>query len=75
MAALTGRTVSAWDGLAGVPLLLVHGGRSTILTTATVDRMRAARPDMGYAGVPECGHAPTLNEPAVVAALDGFLAV
>ena len=72
MAALTGRTVSAWDGLAGVPLLLVHGGRSTILTMATVDRMRAARPDMGYAG---CGHAPTLNEPAVVAALDGFLAV
>lgn len=73
MAALTGRTVSAWDGLAGV--LLVHGGRSTILTTATVDRMRAARPDMGYAGVPECGHAPALNEPAVVAALDRFLAV
>ncbi len=78
IAALVGRKVPPlwplFHTLAGVKLLLVHGGRSTILTTATVDRMRAARPDMGYAVVPDSGHAPTLNEPAVVAALDGFLA-
>ncbi len=78
IASLLGREVPAlWPlfaTLAGVPLLLVHGGRSTILTAATVGRMRAARPDMGYAAVPESGHAPTLDEPAAVAALDRFLA-
>jgi pimeloyl-ACP methyl ester carboxylesterase len=60
--------------LSQVPLLLVHGGRSTLLLAETVARMRAARPDMAVATVPESGHAPTLAEPAAVAALENFLA-
>lgn len=63
-----------FGALAGMPLLLVHGGRSTVLTGETVARMRAARPDMGYVTVPEVGHAPHLGEPGVAAALEGFLA-
>jgi len=59
--------------LAGVPLLLVHGGRSTLLLAETVARMRAARPDMAVAEVPGSGHAPTLAEPEAVAALAAFL--
>ncbi len=78
IAALLGRAAPPlwplFGALAGVRVLLVHGGRSTILTAATVVRMRAVRPDMGYVALPEVGHAPTLGEPAVVAALDRFLA-
>jgi pimeloyl-ACP methyl ester carboxylesterase len=62
-----------FGALASVPLLLVHGGRSTLLLGATVARMRAARPDMVVATVPESGHAPTLAEPEAVAALAAFL--
>jgi hypothetical protein len=61
-----------FGALAGVKLMLVHGTRSTILTAPTVARMRAARPDMVVAQV-DCGHAPTLSEPACAAALDAFL--
>lgn len=64
---------SLFGALAGVPLLLVHGGRSTLLTADTVARMRVARPDMAVAEVPDSGHAPTLAEPEAVAALMAFL--
>lgn len=62
-----------FGALAHVPLLLVHGGRSRLLLAETVARMRAARPDMVVATVPESGHAPTLAEPEAVAALEEFL--
>jgi pimeloyl-ACP methyl ester carboxylesterase len=73
---LGGRLPDLWPlfgALAGVPLLLVHGGRSTILTADTVARMREVRPDMAVALVPGSGHAPTLAEPEAVAALNEFL--
>jgi pimeloyl-ACP methyl ester carboxylesterase len=35
--------------------------------------MREARPDMGFVNVPGSGHCPTLEEPAVAAAMDRFL--
>ena len=62
-----------FGALAGVKLLLVHGGRSTLLTDDTVARMRVARPDMVVATVPGSGHAPTLAEPEAMAALAAFL--
>ncbi len=62
-----------FGALAGIPVLLVHGGRSTILTGETVARMRAARPDMGYVTMPEVGHAPHLGEPELAAALEEFV--
>lgn len=63
-----------FGALSDVPVLLVHGARSTLLTQETVARMRAARPDMQYVTVPEVGHAPHLGEPEAAAALGGFLA-
>ncbi len=62
-----------FGALAGIPVLLVHGGRSTILTQETVARMRAARPDMRYVTLPEVGHAPHLGEPELAAALEDFV--
>lgn len=56
-----------------LPLLLVWGEVSTILLPETVARMRAARPDMDVVSLPGIGHAPTLTEPDVVAAIRRFL--
>ncbi|MBL6454464.1 alpha/beta fold hydrolase [Belnapia sp. T6] len=56
-----------------IPLLLVWGQASVVLSAATVARMRAERPDMPVVALPGIGHAPTLLEPPVLAALDRFL--
>lgn len=63
-----------FGALAHVRLLLVWGEVSEILTAATVDRMRVARPDMTVVTLPGIGHVPTLNEPPAQHALASFLA-
>jgi pimeloyl-ACP methyl ester carboxylesterase len=63
-----------FGALEGVPVLLVHGGASNILSAETVERMRERRPDMRVVTLPGVGHAPTLAEPAAAAALAEFLA-
>lgn len=63
-----------FGALAHVRLLLVWGEVSEILTAATVDRMRVARPDMTVVTLPGIGHMPTLNEPPAQHALASFLA-
>ncbi len=62
-----------WNSLAGVPLLLFWGQESAVLSAATVQRMRAGRPDLAVVSLPGIGHAPSLAEPAAVAGLDRFL--
>ena len=65
---------SLFGGLAGVPVLLIRGEVSTLLTAAAATRMRALRPDMAFASVPGVGHAPILTEPPAREALVAFLA-
>ena len=55
------------------PLLVVRGERSDLLTTQTADKMQAVAPAMKLAVVPGVGHAPTLEEPAALDGLVGFL--
>jgi len=55
------------------PLLVIRGAKSDLLTAATVEKMRAVVPDVKLAVVPGVGHAPELNEPEAVAAIDEFL--
>ncbi|HUB47884.1 MAG TPA: alpha/beta hydrolase [Acetobacteraceae bacterium] len=62
-----------FGALAHMKLLLVRGEASDILLPDTVARMQAARPDMAVVSLPGIGHAPTLGEPGVVAALHDFL--
>ncbi len=57
-----------------VPSLLVWGEASALLGLATVREMRAARPGMALCTLPGIGHAPTLNDPPALAALDRWLA-
>jgi pimeloyl-ACP methyl ester carboxylesterase len=73
---LNGRTPDLWAlfaALTHLPLLLVRGEVSDILLPATVARMQASHPDMTVVSLPGIGHAPTLNEPEIVAALHAFL--
>ena len=58
----------------GRPLLLVRGADSDILEAAVADRMAALIPHMVRADIPGVGHAPTLEEPQALAALDAYFA-
>ena len=62
-----------FGALAHVPLLLIRGEASNILLPDTVARMRMQRPEMAEIALPGIGHAPTLAEPVVEAALRAFL--
>lgn len=63
-----------FTALAKVPLLVIRGERSDLLSAAALERMHAAAPDMRSVTVPGVGHAPDLGEPEAVAAIDDFLA-
>lgn len=65
---------AALDGLAGVPVLCLRGALSDILSAATQDAMAQRLPGLRTAVVPDVGHAPTLEEPEAVAAVDALLA-
>jgi pimeloyl-ACP methyl ester carboxylesterase len=68
--------ISLWplfDELLGKPVLLIHAERSDILSAATVAKMQEAKPDLAVVTLKERGHAPLLNEPECVAAIDAFL--
>jgi pimeloyl-ACP methyl ester carboxylesterase len=60
--------------LAGIPSLLLHGELSDLLSDATAKRMQADNPALEYVTVPRVGHAPTLDEPKAVEAIDRLLA-
>ena len=59
--------------LAQKPLLVVRGARSDLLTEATAAKMQQVAPQMKLAVVPGVGHAPELNEPEAIDAIDKFL--
>lgn len=60
-------------GLGRLPLMLVWGQASLLLSAATVARMQEIRPDMAVMALPGTGHAPTLAEAPAAEALDAFL--
>jgi pimeloyl-ACP methyl ester carboxylesterase len=64
---------SAFAGFKDIPSLLVRGARSDLLSAATMERMLAEAPKMKGVVVPDVGHAPTLDEPESVAAIDDLL--
>lgn len=51
-----------FDLMAGVPLALLRGENSDLLSADTAAKMRARRPDMLYSEVPNRGHIPFLDE-------------
>jgi pimeloyl-ACP methyl ester carboxylesterase len=62
-----------WEATAGLPVALIRGANSDLLTVETVAGMQARRPDMIHAEVPDRAHIPFLDEPEAVAALQAFI--
>ena len=63
-----------WGALARVPILAIRGAHSDILSVTTLARMQRGKPDLQVLQVANRGHAPLLDEPECVAAIDRFLA-
>jgi len=59
--------------LAQEPLLVVRGAISELLSAEVFEKMKAVAPQAKFAVVPGVGHAPMLDEPAAIAAIDDFL--
>ncbi|MGI9237980.1 MAG: alpha/beta fold hydrolase [Woeseiaceae bacterium] len=62
-----------YDSLKDIPVLLLWGLMSDILTEDIVDKMKARKEDLEIAEVPNRGHVPLLDEPECLAAIDKFL--
>jgi pimeloyl-ACP methyl ester carboxylesterase len=76
LAAFGGPPVDLWplfDTLQGLPLALIRGANSDLLTAETAQKMRTRRPDMTFAEVPGRGHIPFLDEPEALGLIRPFL--
>lgn len=62
-----------WAQITAVPMLVIRGGVSDLLSAATVERMRREKPDLEHLTVANRGHTPLLDEPECLDAIDGFL--
>ncbi len=60
--------------LGAMPTLVIRGELSDILSPEILERMRRAKPDLESLIVPRRGHAPLLDEPEALGAIDRFLA-
>jgi len=65
---------SAFQSLAGKPVLLVRGGHSDLLSEATVAEMARRVPGLEAITVAGVGHAPVLDESEAMSAIDRLLA-
>lgn len=75
-AAFDGPEVDLWplyDTAAGLPLAILRGANSNLLSPATYAEMRRRRPDAIAAEVPGRGHIPFLDEPESLAVIARFL--
>jgi pimeloyl-ACP methyl ester carboxylesterase len=64
-----------FDALADLPLALIRGANSDLLTLETAQEMARRRPDMIWADVPDRGHVPFLDEPESLTAVQRWIDV
>lgn len=77
LAAFDGPPFDGWplfDACAGLPLALIRGENSDLLSAVTAAEMQRRRPDMIFGQVPDRAHIPFLDEPESLAVLRTFLA-
>lgn len=76
LSAFAGPEPDLWplfDACAGLPLALIRGANSDLLSPATTAEMRRRRPDMLFADVPDRAHIPFLDEAESLAVVRAFL--
>jgi pimeloyl-ACP methyl ester carboxylesterase len=72
----TGEVPDAWPYyrvLAGRPILVLRGETSDLLSDAAAQRMATEIPDVEVVTVPRVGHAPDLDEPEAIDAINRLL--
>jgi pimeloyl-ACP methyl ester carboxylesterase len=62
-----------YAALRTLPVLVLRGALSDILSAGTVERMAREKPDLERVTVADRGHVPLLDEPEALAAIDHFL--
>lgn len=62
-----------FDALAEIPVTVLWGVLSDILTKDIIDKMVARKADIEIVAVPNRGHVPLLDEPECLVAIDAFL--
>ncbi len=76
LAAVAAPPVDLWplfDALAGLPVAMIRGANSDLVSAATAADMLARRPDMIFAEVPGRAHVPFLDEPESLQVIAAFL--
>lgn len=77
LAAFKGPEADLWplfDACAGLPLALIRGANSDLLSPDCAAEMRHRRPDMLFTEVPDRAHIPFLDEPEAIGVLHDWLA-
>ena len=67
-----------WDTfeqLSALPILVIRGALSSILSRACCERMRAVHPQLRIVEIGNRGHAPLLDEPPARVGIEAFLAL
>lgn len=65
---------SLFHGMSAMPMLVVRGELSDLLAMDCIEKMQAISPTLRVAQIPDRGHAPMLDEPAAVKAVEAFIA-
>jgi pimeloyl-ACP methyl ester carboxylesterase len=63
-----------FEALAGVPVMVIRGGNSDILSVATVEAMRMRHSGLDVIEVPDEGHAPLLTGAEIIGRISSFVA-